>query len=81
MGTQTSLIQGMARFSVPDRVIREEEMENHLTALATQLGYENPPWPVQPAPDTPFPLSQIYDDEIESLTKAAYQRGLHDVRV
>ena len=72
--TQTSLIQGMARFSAPDRVIREEEMESHLTALATQLGYEKPPRPARPAPDTPFPLSEIYDDEIESLTKAAYQR-------
>ena len=26
------------------------------------------------APDEPIPLSEIYDAEIEGLTKAAYQR-------
>ncbi|MEO3414616.1 sulfotransferase family 2 domain-containing protein [Roseovarius sp. CAU 1744] len=72
--TQSSVIQGMARFSVPDMLIREEEMQDDLGALARQVGYPEPPAPRTAAPDGPIPLSEIYDAEIESLTKAAYQR-------
>ncbi len=72
--SQTALLQGMARFSVPDRVIREEEMERQLIALAAEVGYDDPPRPAPTLPEAPFPLSEIYDAEIESLTKAAYQR-------
>ena len=35
--SQTSIIRGMAKFSVPDMVIREEEMSEHLSSLARQM--------------------------------------------
>ena len=72
--SQSTLVQGMARFSVPDMVIRETEMDTCLSALAQQVGYDSPPAPGKAEPDQPVPLSEIYDDEIESLVKTTYQR-------
>lgn len=72
--TQASVVQGMAQFSLPDMVIRENEMAGYLPALARQVGYGEPAIP-NPAPrDRPFDLSEIYDDEIESLVSTIYQR-------
>ncbi|WP_288938602.1 sulfotransferase family 2 domain-containing protein [uncultured Roseovarius sp.] len=72
--TQAAVIQGMAQFSVPDMVIREDEMTTYLPALASRVGYTKPPRPQAAATDQPFDLSDIYDDEIEALVKDVYQR-------
>ena len=72
--SQTVVIQGMASFALPDMIIREEEMREHLCALAQRVGYADPPEPDQPAPDEPIALGDIYDDEIEQLVKGVYQR-------
>ena len=71
--SQASIVQGMARFALPDRIIREDEMEEALLALARQVGSDASA-PVAMAEDAPFSLAEIYDDEIEHLVKAAYQR-------
>lgn len=72
--TQTAILQGMAQFSLPDLIIREDEMPLQLGALAKQVGYPGaPPVPV-PQPDQPYALVDIYDDDIETLIADIYQR-------
>ncbi|WP_299846298.1 sulfotransferase family 2 domain-containing protein [uncultured Roseovarius sp.] len=72
--SQAATIQGMARFAVPDIIIREEEMDFYLPILAQQVGYANALEPSKANADRPIPLTEIYDDEIESLVKTVYQR-------
>jgi hypothetical protein len=49
-------------------------MAGYLTALARQVGYSKPPAPPTPSETGPFPLAEIYDAEIEALTREAYLR-------
>ena len=72
--TQAAVIQGMSMFSLPDMIIREEEMQSYLPALARQVGYMKPDKPAQSDPDKPIDLQDIYDDEIEGLVSDIYQR-------
>ncbi|MBY6113795.1 nodulation protein NodH [Mameliella alba] len=72
--TQAQCLQGMAEFTLPDMIVREDEMAAYLPALALQVGHADPPDP-EPVPTrAPFALAQIYDDQIESLGREAYQR-------
>jgi hypothetical protein len=38
------------------------------------VGYSKPPAPPTPSETGPFPLAEIYDAEIEALTREAYLR-------
>ncbi len=72
--TQTATLQGMAQFSLPDVIIREDDMQMQLGALAKQIGRPGAA-PVEAAsPDTPHALGDIYDDDIEALVADVYQR-------
>ncbi|WP_425100755.1 sulfotransferase family 2 domain-containing protein [Tropicibacter sp. S64] len=72
--TQAQCIQGMAEFTLPDMIVREDEMEGYLPALAMQVGHPAPQDP-EPVPTAaPFSLAEIYDDRIEALAREAYQR-------
>jgi hypothetical protein len=59
---------------LPDMILREEEVEVYLPALAQQLGHDDPVAPQSAAQDQPYALAYIYDDEIEDLVSAVYQR-------
>ena len=72
--TQTATIEGMAAFSLPDMIIREDEMTAYLPALAQQVGHPDPTDPITAAEDTPYRLEDIYDDDIESRAADVYQR-------
>jgi LPS sulfotransferase NodH len=72
--SQAAVIEGMAQFGAPDAILREDEMAAGLVAVARQAGVADPPAPVLAADTGPFALSQIYDAEIERLTRAVYQR-------
>jgi hypothetical protein len=72
--TQSQCLQGMSEFTLPDMVIREEEMAIYLPAMAQQVGHSAPVDPKAVPNRAPFSLAQIYDDQIESLARAAYQR-------
>ncbi len=72
--TQWQTISGFGELCLPDRIIREADLAEEFTALATAVGHPNPPAPQPAAPDQPFALEDIYDDEIEKLTADAYQR-------
>jgi hypothetical protein len=72
--TQVAILQGMAQFGIPDMVIRETDMARHLPMLAQEVGYQAATPPQEAPTDSPFALSDIYDDEIEALVSDIYQR-------
>ena len=72
--TQAAVVQGMSVFAVPDMIIREDEMDSYLPALARQVGYLKPEKPARAGDEVPVALSQIYDDEIEQIVSEVYQR-------
>lgn len=72
--TQIQILQGYAQFTLPDMILREEEIEVYLPALAQQLGHPDPITPLDTPADKPFALSDIYDAEIEELVSTIYQR-------
>ncbi|SEK79701.1 LPS sulfotransferase NodH [Roseovarius nanhaiticus] len=72
--TKTAVLQGMAQFSLPDVIIREDEMQLQLGALAKQVGRPGAAPVAEAAPDQPYTLAEIYDDEIEALIADVYQR-------
>lgn len=72
--TQAQCIQGMAEYTLPDMIVREDEMEGYLPALAIQVGHPAPLDPRQVPNQAPFSLAEIYDDQIEALGREAYQR-------
>lgn len=71
--SQGVLLQGVGAFSLPDMVVRAENLTQELAFLAGQVGLTAPVGP--PAEDaTPIALADIYDPEIEAAARAAYQR-------
>ena len=73
-GSQAGILQGMGNFALPDFVLREDELEAYLPALAMQVGVAHEASLPAPQEDTPYTLAQIYDAEIELLVADAYQR-------
>ena len=72
--TQAQCIQGMAEFTLPDMIVREDEMASYLPALAMQVGHMGAIEPEPVSTPAPFGLAQIYDDQIEALSREAYAR-------
>ena len=72
--SQSETLLGMAEFTFPDMVVREDEMATYLPALAMQVGHPAPPDPEPVATEAPYGLAQIYDDELETLAQEAYPR-------
>ena len=72
--TQSAVIEGMASFALPDVILREDEIATELPALARRLGHPDPGAPRGASEDTPYPLSAIYDEEIEQKAADVYSR-------
>lgn len=72
--TQSQSIQGFAGFTMPDRIIRENEMHKELAQLADAIGIQAVPAIADPKGDQPYALVEIYDDKLEELARKAYQR-------
>lgn len=72
--TQSALTQGMGQFALPDIIVREDEMDVYLPALANQVGYNDAPEPEAAPEDKPHALADIYDDDIERRVGNIYQR-------
>ena len=45
--SQAQVIQGMSELTLPDMIVREDEMASYLPALAMQVGHEAPPEPLE----------------------------------
>ena len=71
--SQGRVIQGFSQFNLPDHILREDQLEEGLAALATEIGGSSPTLTAT-LPDTPYSLDEIYDDEVEKAVRAAYQR-------
>jgi LPS sulfotransferase NodH len=72
--TQAAVLEGMSGFCHPDIVLREDELAEALPALARKVGHTAPATPATAPEDDPYPLSAIYDAEIEQKASDAYQR-------
>lgn len=72
--SQAQILAGMSDFTLPDMIVREDEMATYLPALAMQVGHTAPPDPDPQTTWAPFSLAEIYDDDIEQLARDAYQR-------
>ncbi|RYH04154.1 nodulation protein NodH [Salipiger sp. IMCC34102] len=72
--SQSTLLQGMADFGLPDVIVREGSLDRDLAWIAGRAGIETPP-PV-PAQTDPLAgrLAAIYDDAIERAARDAYGR-------
>ncbi len=71
--TQAQVIQGFGQVLPPDHILRESDLAAGLDYLSEELGIPMPDLPA-PAPDRPFTLADIYDDEVERAVRDAYQR-------
>jgi hypothetical protein len=71
--SQTALIQGMANFALPDRILREEELIEDLPKLAKAQGRDGAEFDMA-LPEEPFALAEINDSEIESLIFDIYRK-------
>ncbi len=72
--TQFAVLQGMSAFTLPDEIIREDDMVEKLGGLANSLGYPTAPPPYVTPKEKFFALSDIYDEEIEELAKNVYEQ-------
>ena len=72
--TQTQALQGFGEFALPDRVIREDDLETELAQLLDKIGHDKEVSVGAATGDLPFDLSGIYDAEIEKMTQDVYQR-------
>ena len=72
--SQAQCLQGMSEYTLPDMIVREDEMASYLPALAMQVGHPGPPDPTHVPVRAPYSLAAIYDDGIESRARDAYAR-------
>ncbi|QPM91401.1 nodulation protein NodH [Pseudooceanicola algae] len=71
--TQSAVLEGMAKFTLPDHLIREDEMTTALPALARSLGGSDHA-PTQARPDQPFSLAEVHEPALEARAGDVYQR-------
>ncbi len=71
--TQTAVLQGMAHVTLPDHILREEDLPTTLPDLAVAVGAAPQPFAAA-TDDAPFPLKAVYDGKIEKATMEAYRR-------
>ena len=72
--TQSAILEGMGQFSMPDFVLREDEMAEMLPLLAGRVGHRGPPAPDMAPEPEPFALADVVDAEVEDRVQAVYQR-------
>lgn len=71
--SQTEILAGFAQMQTPDVILREDELEEGLSALAGRIGRAAPELPLD-FDASPVPLASIYDEDVEAAVKAAYQK-------
>ncbi|MGX9352521.1 nodulation protein NodH [Shimia sp. W99] len=72
--TQSGALRGFGELALPDMIIREDEMQSYLPALAMQVARMDAPDPEPARSDQPWALDDVYDDEIEAMVSDIYQR-------
>ncbi|MEX0339046.1 MAG: nodulation protein NodH, partial [Arenibacterium sp.] len=72
--SQSIVLASFADVALPDHVLREEEVPELLVGLAESVGAKDVAIPAPAAAETPFDLSDIYDDDLEALVANVYSR-------
>lgn len=72
--SQSVLMQALAEFGLPDRVIRSERLSTELPELASLVGVETGKPPFDRGANTPFDLAEVVTGEIETACEKAYRR-------
>lgn len=71
--SQCEHVIGMAQFILPDHIFREDQLQDGLDFILTEIGKPSVPM-VESATGLKFDLSEVYDAKIEAAVRAAYQR-------
>lgn len=71
--TQTAMLQGAANFTLPHRIVVEDDMADLLPALAAEVGVAAPSPAFDPLAE-PFPLREVYNGKVEQAVIDAYRR-------
>lgn len=71
--TQAQAIAGFGEFALPDRIIREKDLEVEFASLIAPMGYQAPVIPDVPECG-PFLLAEVYDATVEQRVADVYQR-------
>ncbi|MGR3514642.1 MAG: nodulation protein NodH [Paracoccaceae bacterium] len=72
--SQTTLVQAIGEFGVPDRIIRSERLATDLGDIAKEVGYEASPIAADTGDAVPFPLLDVATPEIQKACEKAYRR-------
>ncbi|MEP5155317.1 sulfotransferase family 2 domain-containing protein, partial [Planktotalea sp.] len=73
--SQSQAISNMGDFALPDMVLREDQLEHMLSMLAMSAGMSDVAVPGLQEPKARFfELSEVYNKDIESAVRDAYQR-------
>ena len=72
--SQAAMLHAIGQFVVPDRVVREERLQDVLGELAREVGMDDAPNLPQVKSESPYALADFYDEDIESACEAAYRR-------
>lgn len=72
--SQSVIIEGFGNLFTPDLVLREAELKFDLPSLAERVGAPKIAYKAAEPSSAPYALSDVYDDEIEDLTRDTYQR-------
>lgn len=71
---QLTLLQGIAQFSLPDMILREDQLEQDLAALCRKVGVTTIAEPIHTSHAQQGRLISIYDRTIEKAGREAYAR-------
>ena len=72
--SQSALVQAIAQFVVPDRIVRSDRLRTELGELAADVGYEPKDVLADSGMAAPFSLDEVYTSEIEKACEKAYRR-------
>lgn len=72
--SQSQALAGFAELGAPDLILREDELQVELPALAQRLGRAAPGQVALTCEDDPYPLDDIWDAALEKQIFALYQR-------
>lgn len=71
--SQVEVLKGFSEFSLPEHILREDDLERDLPYITQSIGIDAPAAMREPE-DTPYALQDIYCADVEDAVKAAYQK-------
>lgn len=72
--SQTQIVQGFGNFALPDLIIREQDLDEELSWLASKVGVTSNSAPDAFEPVGQYSLADIYDSDLEKAAQATYSK-------